>query len=681
MDPSSSGCVAFAWTRKGVALGRVVERSPGRVHITNETGQPETWTEDRVFWVSEIVVAPGTGRLVAEALAIVRTRVEAAVPAVDLEALWDLLAGEDGSFTPDDLESYVASGRDPIALAALAWALAQDRLWFKAEGSTSFRPRTRAAVEATIRERERVREEQERLDRVLTALQAALDRGPLGPESRDAAEGRGWLISLALFGDDGSDAARRGQALVDRLPAQGRDPSERAFDLLVRLGVYGPDEILGLHRHGLRPDFDPAVMTEAVGFAHDPFSDDATRGRATLRPAPGFPGPIAIDDPWTTDVDDALMVEPLQDGSTRVHVVIADPSAVVPLLSLVGREASHRVATCYLPVGRISMLPPVLSEGALSLDGDADRPALDFSCDLSDDGRLLDFHLVLVWATLDRRLGYDAADELLLRDDSEHAPTRALRILADLAGALRERRKEAGALLVERDDVTVRVVDGDVVLSRQRSDSPSHRLVQEYMVLAATAAGRLAREQRIPMVYRRQPPPDLPLRPRPEGPSSRAWAFQTLRVMKPAELCSRPELHWALGVTGYAPVTSPLRRFQDFLAHLQLKSLLRGGPAPLDDDRVLQAFGDLEARGDAIAQVQREARRYWLLKWLAARADRPHAAEVVATLGSRALVELLEPCLVLPLPAAPDLQAGTRLEIRIRDVDPRRDRVTIERAR
>ena len=75
----------------------------------------------------------------------------------------------------------------------------------------------------------------------------------------------------------------------------------------------------------------------------------------------------AIDAPETTEVDDALGVEFLDDGGTRVWVHVADASRYVVPGSAVDLEARRRQSTIYLPTGLVPMVPLRLAEDILSL--------------------------------------------------------------------------------------------------------------------------------------------------------------------------------------------------------------------------------------------------------------------------------------------------------------------------
>lgn len=677
MAGSEAGKVAFARTRQGVAAGVIVERTPPRLAVLTEGAARETWTEDKVFFVAEARVPLHSAKAAAETLIAYRERVEEALQAVDLAGLWDVVAGDGERYALPDLADLAFPSPGNEQRAALAWALALDETYFKAAAG-GFAAYSREAVEAALKRRAREDQEKDRLARVSSRLAAALDfTEPFDESDAAARQGATWLKALAISGSEEDKDAKRGLELLAALTGgTGGDAPLRAFEVLVRLGVFQEDEILGVHRFRLRRDFPEEVLAEAGRIAVAPLCEAELRDRETLRVPPGAVGPIAIDDPWTTDVDDALWVD-TSGSDVRVHVLIADPSAAVTLDGAVGREGAVRAASLYLPTGKVPMMPAILSEGVLSLDGGADRPVMDFACTLSSDGLMTGFRVAPVCATLDRRMTYDAVDRILGDPDSTDPAAAVLRTLRALAEALRRRRVDAGAMIVDRDDVSVRVLDGVPVLKRQAADSPARRLVQEFMVLACSQAGRFARENGIPLVYRKQSPPDDKDAAAGLPPGSKAWAFRMLRSLKRAELSTTPEPHFGLGVIGYSQVTSPLRRFQDFLAHVQLKGFLRERKAPLDTERILRAFGDLEAQADALLMTEREAKRYWILKWLARSIGREVEGEVVAVQGSRALVELDETALVLPVPGMGHLAPGSRVRARVREVDPRRDRVTL----
>lgn len=99
---------------------------------------------------------------------------------------------------------------------------------------------------------------------------------------------------------------------------------------------------------------------------------------------------FTIDPTGARDLDDALSVTPLNDGTVEIGVHIADVSYFVSPNSDLDREARRRATTVYLVQRAIPMLPPLLCEELCSLNPQVDR--LTYSCiwRMNTDGTLVD---------------------------------------------------------------------------------------------------------------------------------------------------------------------------------------------------------------------------------------------------------------------------------------------------
>ncbi|MBL6974109.1 MAG: RNB domain-containing ribonuclease [Deltaproteobacteria bacterium] len=681
MASNEVGKIAYALTSRGVTPGVVVEWSGDRVRVLVESGGRETWLEDRIFWLSEARAPLHAADAAVDAMGAFHDRVSESMEEVDLSALWDLLSGEGGSHQVEDLAEILFPEAGPEHRSAVACVLAEDGTYFKEGRGRSFTPYSREAVDSALKRLEREEQETALLERVAQSLESALGDGPAVDLSHpDRALGSTWLQDLAVDGPDTRNGARGVRVLEKVLGGKMSDPGNQAVYLLTRLGVYEEDEILALHRNHIRFRFPAEVEAEAAILAGMSLTDGELGLRRTLEPTEGHCGPVAVDDPWTTEVDDALMVEDLESGY-RVHVLIADPSAGMNLDSLTAVEGMARAATLYLPNGKVHMFPPVLSEDAFSLNEGALRPMLDFACDLTIGGTVSAFRFEPVLARVQRQLSYEESDGLIgVEAGSPDPTTNALKILNDLAVLLRRRREEAGALILAKDDISVRVEEGEIVIRRLPWASPSRRMVAEFMVLACTQVGRFARQNGIPAVYRRQNPPDDPDAASELKPGTRPYFYRMVRSLHRAEITTQPDFHYGMGVVGYTQVTSPLRRFQDFAVQVQLKGFLKDGKAPMDTERILRIFGDLETRGEAVSRTEREARRYFQLKSLKASEGAVEIGEVLATQGSRAVVALDVTGLEVHIPGGGRLNPGAKVMLRILEADPRRDRVSVQLA-
>jgi len=124
-------------------------------------------------------------------------------------------------------------------------------------------------------------------------------------------------------------------------------------------------------------DFPEAVLAEAELAASRPVTGRADwtgRAFATLDPAE------------STDLDQAFAIE--RAGADLIlHYAIADVPWFVAEHGLVDVEAWSRGTTIYMPDGKASLYPPLLSEGAASLLPGVERPAAVFSVRIDPSGK------------------------------------------------------------------------------------------------------------------------------------------------------------------------------------------------------------------------------------------------------------------------------------------------------
>lgn len=104
---------------------------------------------------------------------------------------------------------------------------------------------------------------------------------------------------------------------------------------------------------------------------------------------------VTIDPPGSKDLDQALRVVPLQEGTRGsdgggflVHYAIADVAALVEPDSPIDVESRRRGQTIYFPDGSVPLHPRALSEGAGSLLADQTRPAILWSVEVAADGEM-----------------------------------------------------------------------------------------------------------------------------------------------------------------------------------------------------------------------------------------------------------------------------------------------------
>lgn len=651
-----------------VALGE----DRGTLDVLVPGGARQKLKSDKLVRVSaERVASPLTrgAAAVAEAEAWL-VRVQAATAAIDMEGLWELLVDEEGAWSLADLADLAVPAGGALAADAMALALYSDRTWFKArkEGLVPNPRRTVEQVRAQTRAEAAARQEEEA---AASGILAFTDGGTLLPDPPPTALDP-WLRLLKDAALESLEGARekKATALLERLFPGRAVGSAQAFDVLVRLGVFDVDQNLDLIRHRVQLSFPHAAEDEAARIAARPVT--VAPERADLRHL----GAVAIDDADTRDVDDALAVEDLPDGRAYLHVLIADVAELVHLESDVGAEARRRASSLYLPDQTIPMIPRALSEGQLSLEAGVDRLVLDFRLELDQELRVVGVEVIEGVTQVAARVTYAAADAALAGEEpSPHEPL--LRRLAAIARALRDARRHAGALLLQQTEVKVKVTADGVRVERIDRASPSRALVAEAMIATCTHAAAFCHARGVPSVFRTQGAPDEPLELDEAQAGDPVLISEALRRMRKAELSLHPDRHYTLGADAYTQVTSPIRRYQDLVMHAQIKGALRHGVAPLGEREILHVFAEVESTAGIYTRMERDAKRYWILKHLQDRRGDVLDGVVLREQGKRFVVELSDLGIQAQWSPSSPVAPGSRVRLRVTDVDPRRDRLVL----
>ena len=163
--------------------------------------------------------------------------------------------------------------------------------------------------------------------------------------------------------------------LVELLGEMGNPKVET--DALLRDNNFGPD------------DFSEAVLKN-IGFDEWSVgneSEEALASRKDFRAESAF----TIDPTGTEDLDDAMHVKQLDDGSVEVGIHVADAAHFVKPNSLVDREAKKRGTGVYLTDRAVAMLPPRLACDICSLSPGQDRFTISVTFKVNlDTGKVVD---------------------------------------------------------------------------------------------------------------------------------------------------------------------------------------------------------------------------------------------------------------------------------------------------
>ena len=371
--------------------------------------------------------------------------------------------------------------------------------------------------------------------------------------------------------------------------------------------------LITLHDHDIPSKFADAALAEAAAARAATLAD-----RDDLREVPL----VTIDGEDAHDFDDAVFAEtdpdPRNPGGWHLLVAIADVAWYVRPGSALDRAAFERGNSVYFPDRVVPMLPDQLSNGWCSLIPAEDRPCLAAHLWIDAEGRLLRHRFVRGLMRSAARLTYRQVEAAREGTTDETTATLIEPVIAPLYDAyavLAEARRKRGVLELDVPERRVRIdAHGDVAGVELRERLDSHKLIEEFMILANVAAAEALEERKAPCIYRvhDQPSADklealrefldtlgLSLRP---GRMTRAQDFNGIlakvegkaeaRVVNEVVLRSQAQAsydpvnigHFGLSLRRYCHFTSPIRRYADLLVHRSLVGALKLGAGGLGAD-------------------------------------------------------------------------------------------------
>jgi ribonuclease R len=428
-----------------------------------------------------------------------------------------------------------------------------------------------------------------------------------------------WLIPS---GEEGE--AEPGEiVLAEPLPGSGWGlKPARIVERLGRMGEARSISLISITTHDIPTEFSPEALHEA-----ERARGVGPEGREDLRALPL----ITIDGADARDFDDAVFAEATP-GGFRLVVAIADVAHYVRPGSALDRTAAERGNSCYFPDRVVPMLPEALSNGWCSLRPGEDRGCLFAEMQIDAGGRKLRHRFGRGLMRSAARLTYEEVQEA--RDSGAGIPGVPLDALYAAYAALAAARLARGTLELDLPERVVKLgADGRVLSVAPRPRLDSHRLIEEFMVLANVAAGEETERLGQPCVWRVHAPPseekleslrgflrafDLSLPPSNAiHPRDLAGVLRAVAGHEQAPLVNEVMLrsqsqaayatenigHFGLALPRYAHFTSPIRRYADLLIHRALIRGLRLGEGGLAEEDV----PGLADRAEHISQTERRA--------------------------------------------------------------------------
>jgi len=410
---------------------------------------------------------------------------------------------------------------------------------------------------------------------------------------------------LVMNGEAGD--AKQGQIVIAEIveqPTKLRQPIGRVIEVLGDHLAPGMEIEMAIRSHEL-PNVWPEELLEAIKSLSAEVPESAKEGRVDLRKLPL----VTIDGEDARDFDDAVYCKRTPKG-WKLLVAIADVSHYVQVNSELDKEAKNRSTSVYFPEQVIPMLPEILSNGLCSLNPHVDRLCMVCELIIDDEGKVVRSKFYDAVMCSHARLTYTEVAKMLVDGDEVLAEKHSklmphLRELYALYKAMRIQRELRGAM--DFDTQETRIVFAtdrkiEKIIPVVRNDA--HKLIEEFMITANSAAARYLNAKKIPKLLRTHEGPsadkllnlktflgELGLKfgggvnPTPldymhlvDSVKDRpdAHLIQTVLLRSMSQAVYSPDLkgHFGLALDAYAHFTSPIRRYPDLLIHRAIRHCL-----------------------------------------------------------------------------------------------------------
>ncbi len=424
---------------------------------------------------------------------------------------------------------------------------------------------------------------------------------------------------------------------ITRYPEKNISAEGKVTEIVARFGETGGEIKALIRANGLYETFPSRVNAEAKAKAKEKITAEEIGRRKDLRKK----NIITIDGVSAKDLDDGVSIELLPGGNFLLGVHIADVSHYVGEDGYLDKEALKRGNSVYLLTKVVPMLPKALSNGICSLNPKEDRLTLSCQMEIDRKGNILSHEIFESIINSKARMNYDDVSDILEYGDETLISQydficEDLRLMAQLAEILRNKRKEKGSLDFDFDEARIELDEEEVPVSIGVEDRrTANRLIEEFMLAANQTVAEHFFWMQYPFVFRVHEKPDtdkivelkaflsgfglnLPGNPDNIHPKALNHILQIiqgqpyeniistviLRSMKKAFYSTECRGHFGLSFPYYCHFTSPIRRYPDLCIHRIIKASINGKA----DEKKLRKFrADAAAAADIASATERKA--------------------------------------------------------------------------
>ena len=449
-------------------------------------------------------------------------------------------------------------------------------------------------------------------------------------------------------------------------------PMGKIVDVLGHSGENDTEMHAILAEYGLPYDYPKQAEQQAAEIDSDISTQEIYR-RRDMRDILTF----TIDPFDAKDFDDALSFQIIKspNGETNGQMVnyeigvhIADVTHYIEQGSLLDEEAYNRATSVYLVDRTIPMLPERLCNELCSLRPNEDKLTMSVIFTMDAKAKVLKHKICRTIIRSDARLDYDQAQAIIDAANGQQPTANSQQPIANsqvesaitelnkLAGILREERFRHGAIDFEREEIKVLVDEqGKPTGFKLEESTPSHHLIEEFMLLANRTVAQQLSGTNKDVVYRVHDVPDpdkiealskfvhqfgysmhLPKRDQKNenGTRSATKAIKQLladstgsveqelihtlaiRTMPKAVYSTHNIGHYGLAFPYYTHFTSPIRRYPDMMVHRLVSKYLLSGKAQSTIGDLEEACRHCSDREQLAVAAERASVKYKQAEWM-----------------------------------------------------------------
>jgi exoribonuclease II len=586
-----------------------VKRVKSKIQALNNKSREQSIAADKLLWQHSSHAKDKTDWeqkiiQIEQSVAILATE-------VDVAFLWESALELELSELADLVDMCYGNIATVEHYAAIWQALAQDKLYFKRKGK-NWEARPANQIEELQQQRAKLQfREQERglaRDWLVSLIKINLPNLLVNTTHEPVAvpENLHNFVTRLEAWLRGDNDKLVDELLTELAATQNISTRELAVDSLQKIGSIPLDIDRDVLIAGLKLEFSQAVLEAAAAIP--------AWGQTSSNNSDSLAVAFSIDDESTKEVDDALDIQ--REGELwHIIIAIADPESVVKRNDILDREAMRRGTSVYLPTQTILMLPSRISCDLASLSQQQIRSSIVVHAWLDDDANLHNSSIQRDNITVQQRLDYNNCDMLLQQPNNEIDPTaQKLHQLHQLAQKLKHKRIAAGALILNRREYKIKINSKQVEVELICTDSASHDLVSEMMILANHLAAKYAQFNQVPIIYRTQDPPEQEISA--ELLQHPLATYKIRKLLKASALSLHPGEHSGLGLSVYTQLSSPLRRFADLVMQRQLAAHTLGEPLPYDQEELFKVLATAERTAKEARRLENEAKRRWFSLFL-----------------------------------------------------------------